>query len=464
MLHIGAAAYCLQVAEMEQKLDAMRQAEQQARYCLQVAWDERIAEMEQKLDALRQAEQQARQAEQKARQAEQKAQKQAAASSQEAATAKEQAAASAREAAAAKKQAATSSRESAAAKEQAAALAGEVAAAKDQAVTSAREAAAAKKALRDSECIVERLRRASPVLAPLRSPLSIAAVPLARFALHAQERGGFKTASLAPDAVEYAMLRELWEAGGPGGRPNRFALKRIEVVETERQGTSFSNKVEDFEMRRMGAGPFTVEFSPDPPTANQPTVVHDPTGEKRAVIDRLKRRFARLAGLQRANALLVFHGCTHDAAHNICRTGFASISTTDAGFFGRGIYATTYAQYAAEYARGTIIGKVNQPNADGEFVVLVAWATPGLAYPITRDHAGLDCDYIADSVSSRFYSNQGEPAKALRSPFDSHYVCIRREDYQCMDGMRLGHDVAPEYDELVLGDAAQLLPCYRLYF
>ena len=407
-----------------------------------------MAEMEQKLDALRQAEQ--------------TAQKQAAASAQEAAAAKEQAAASAKEAAAAKKQAAASAREAAEAKKQAAALAREVATAKDHAAASAREAAAANKALHDSECIVERLRRASPSLAPLRSPLSIAAVPLARFALHAQERGGFKTASLAPYAVEYAMLRELWEAGGPGGRPNRFTLKRIEVVETERQGTSFSNKVEDFEIRRMGAGPFTVEFSTDPPAANQPTVVHDPSGEKRAVIERLKRRFAGLAGLQRANALLVFHGCTHDAAHNICRTGFASISTTDAGYFGRGIYATTYAQYAAEYANGALTGKANLPDANGEFVVLVAWATPGLAYPITRDHTGADCDYIADSVSSRFYSNRGEPAKALRSPFDSHYVCIRRDDYQCMDGMR--HDVAPEYDELVLGDASQLLPCYRLYF
>ena len=389
-----------------------------------------MAEMEQKLDARRQAEQQARQGEQQARQGEQQARQQAAASAREAAAAKEQAAASARE----------------------------------QAAAAEEQAAVFTNALRDSERMVEQLLRASPGFSPLLSPLSIAAMPLARFALHAQERGGFKTASLAPNTVEYAMLREMWEAGGPGGRPNRFPLKRIEVIETERQGTSFSNKVEDFEIRRIGGGPFTVEFSPDPPAANQPRVVHDPNGEKRAVIELLKRRFARLAGLQRANALLVFHGCSHDAAHNICRTGFASISTTDAGFFGRGIYATTFPQYAAEYATGALTGQANLPNADGEHVVLVAWATPGLAYPITRDHAGADCDYIAGSVSSRFYSDRGEPAKGLRSPFDSHYVCITRDDYQCMDGMRQGHDVAPEYDEIVLGDASQLLPCYRLYF
>ena len=305
-------------------------------------------------------------------------------------------------------------------------------------------------------------KRVAAILSPLRSPLSIAAVPLARFALHSEERNGVKASLLAPNTVEYAMLQELWEAGGPGGGPNRFSLKRIEVIEAERQRISFSNKIEDFEIRRTEVGPFAVEFSPDPPVGNKFGVVHDPNGEKRAVIERLKRRFARLAGLRRANALLVFHGCTHDAAHNICRTGFASISTTDAGYFGRGIYTTTFPQYAAEYAAGVHKVTPNPPNAGGEHVVLVAWATPGLAYPITRDHAGADCDYIPGTFASRFYSNEGEPAKALRSPFDSHYVCIRRDDYQCMDGVR--HDVAPEYDELVLGDAAQLLPCYRLYF
>ena len=42
-------------------------------------------------------------------------------------------------------------------------------------------------------------------------------------------------------------------------------------------------------------------------------------------------------------------------------------------------------------------------------------------------------------------------------------VCIGRGDYQCKDGMRNAGAVA-DYDELVLGDASQLLPCYLLYF
>lgn len=213
----------------------------------------------------------------------------------------------------------------------------------------------------------------------------------------------------------------------------------------------------------MGGGPFTVDFSADPPASPDARVVHDPNGEKRAVIARLKQHFANLPGLQRGNALLVFHGCSHDASDNICRAGFAAISVVDSGFFGRGMYTTTFAQYAAEYATGALSGQANLPNADGEYVVLVAWAAPGLAYPVTRGHAGADCDYSPGSNESRFFSERGEPAKSLRAPFDSHYVCISRDTYQCKDGMRLD-GAEPDYDELVLGDAAQLLPCYRLYF
>jgi len=256
----------------------------------------------------------------------------------------------------------------------------------------------------------------------LRAPLSAAATVLARFALPTEQRKGFKTALLPAATAEHAMLRALWDAGGPGGGPNRYTLRRVEVVETERQRKTFKSKVEDFEIRRSHAsGLFSVAFSDSAPAVGG-RGVHDPIGEKRAVLARLKQRFVALPGLQRANALLVFHGCTHAAADGICQTGFASISTTDAGFFGRGIYTTTYAQYACEYATGAITGTSTSPDpATGEHVVLVAWATPGLAYPVTRGHAGPDCDYRdSGSGESRFFAGAGEPAKALRAPFDSH--------------------------------------------
>merc|ERR1719382_923021 len=111
--------------------------------------------------------------------------------------------------------------------------------------------------------------------------------------------------------------------------------------------------------------------------------LHDPNGEKEAVLQRLQSHFAELPGLRNADVMMVFHGCSHRAADGICETGFASISTTDAGFFGRGMYVTTHPQYAAEYASSVLTGGTPAPNAAGEFVVIAAYACPGLAYPIT---------------------------------------------------------------------------------
>ena len=52
--------------------------------------------------------------------------------------------------------------------------------------------------------------------------------------------------------------------------------------------------------------------------------------------------------------------------------------------------------------------------------------------------------------------------KALVNQFNSHYVFVSQDNYQCMDGVRNG--VEPDYDELVCESAQQALPAYRLYF
>ena len=322
---------------------------------------------------------------------------------------------------------------------------------------------------RERDAAVARAERAEaqaarPPTAPmtlLTQPPSVGVEPLMRFAMPFTLYNGLRLAPLgAMQAAERSMIEALWADGGVGGAPNRFAISRIEVLDAARQRSSFINKVEDFSFRRAPqGGPFNVAFQ-DSPAAG---AVHDPNGEKRAVLTNLKRRFVDLPGIERANILPVFHGCTHAAADGICGTGFAAISTLDAGFFGRGIYSSTFAQYACEYATGAINGTPNPTNGDGEHVVLLAWAVPGLTYPITRGHAGNDCDYDAGFGFSQFYSPTGERAKALRAPFDSHYVCIKRGDYQCKDGMRHAGATA-EYDELVLSDGAQLLPVYRIFF
>ena len=61
---------------------------------------------------------------------------------------------------------------------------------------------------------------------------------------------------------------------------------------------------------------------------------------------------------------------------------------------------TTHAEYAAEYASGVHSDPPTVAQPGEEFVVIAAWACPGLIYPITRDHAGIDCDYAPGEAFS----------------------------------------------------------------
>ena len=99
-----------------------------------------------------------------------------------------------------------------------------------------------------------------------------------------------------------------------------------------------------------------------------------------------------------------------------------------------------------------------------------AWGCPGPDSPSARACWSQIWPKLASPCFTRrrrhvlalLYSRAGEPAKSLRAPFDSHYVCIGRDGYQCVDGLRGGR--TPDYDELVLNEGSQLLPAYRLFF
>mmetsp|Transcript_139624 Transcript_139624/g.246552 ORF Transcript_139624/g.246552 Transcript_139624/m.246552 type:complete len:459 (-) Transcript_139624:71-1447(-) len=281
-------------------------------------------------------------------------------------------------------------------------------------------------------------------------PMSLALMPLLRHGTPlTQMPGGFSLADISEErhALEIAMLKACWEEGGPGGTPTPYRLSRVQAIYSESTLSAFNSKVHQIESRRHGGGPgspFNAQFE-------------DPSGEKGAVLRLLKAKFFRTDGLSRANVLLVFHGCSHDVANSICDNGFASVSTRDHGYFGAGPYTTTFVQYACDYANGTVDGSIMTPNEHGEYVVVAAWAAPGLTYPISRD-----ADYEPGAEFSNFYQPPPSPPNALKPPFDSHYVRINQPDYQCVDGVRRG--IASDFDELVVKEGGQLLPAYLLFF
>jgi len=70
------------------------------------------------------------------------------------------------------------------------------------------------------------------------------------------------------------------------------------------------------------------------------------------------------------------HGTDELKAYKICNGGFASLNTLDAGYFGKGIYMTSYAEYALHYSTGST------PS------IIITYILPGHPYPVIEDHRG----------------------------------------------------------------------------
>ena len=143
-------------------------------------------------------------------------------------------------------------------------------------------------------------------------------------------------------SFEVGLLLKLWSEGGLGRRPGPTdiqlpsgdTLTRIEAVILPAQDRqAFYTWVDQKEGQRHTGQPC---FNPQYPNG-------DSTGEKAAVLERLKARFLPNDCLEKQNFLLAFHGCSHENADSICKHGFAVVPYRDQPWFGKGLYCTTCA-------------------------------------------------------------------------------------------------------------------------
>jgi Leucine-rich repeat (LRR) protein len=123
----------------------------------------------------------------------------------------------------------------------------------------------------------------------------------------------------------------------------------------------------------------------------------------------------------------VLHGTDLEVAKKIAKTGFASLSSLDAGFFGKGIYFTTHLLYTLPYA----CGKRNP-------VVILSYVNMGNVYPVTEDHRG------SNSLSGA----------AIKSSYNSHFVLTNK------DGTVTNNFDGIICDEIVVGQESQILPAF----
>eukprot|EP01127_Copromyxa_protea_P018107 TRINITY_DN5626_c0_g3_i2.p1 TRINITY_DN5626_c0_g3~~TRINITY_DN5626_c0_g3_i2.p1 ORF type:complete len:533 (-),score=92.68 TRINITY_DN5626_c0_g3_i2:42-1640(-) len=123
------------------------------------------------------------------------------------------------------------------------------------------------------------------------------------------------------------------------------------------------------------------------------------------------------------------HGTDLNITWKICETGFANLSTLDDGFFGKGIYFTSYALYALPYFE-----KKQTP------AIIISWILPGNTYPVTEKST----------------DKKGFSGKPLKSGYNSHYVATSSK------GQPVQVKSEDAFDEIVVSQEAQITPAFVL--
>ena len=179
--------------------------------------------------------------------------------------------------------------------------------------------------------------------------------------------------------------------------------------------------------------------------------------EKRAIYQRLtpcftETEFHHQSASSQVNVALMWHGVPSESiADAILATGLSSrVSDKDEGYFGKGVYLTPQAEYAAFYAN-----KAQQPKRGETYTLLLCAVCVANVYPVSRL-----VDYAKGADISKFHYDHGDhgTAKALKGGFDAHFVAVRMsENYQASSDID-----GADFDELVVGNEEQVLPFAKL--
>jgi len=136
--------------------------------------------------------------------------------------------------------------------------------------------------------------------------------------------------------------------------------------------------------------------------------------------------------LDSSPVLPVVHGTDMSLAWKIAQGGFASLSTHDGGFYGKGIYFSTSAKYVIPY-----FGRKKSP------AILICLTIPGNAYPVTEQ-----------PNSNKI---MGQP---LKNGYNSHYAVTTKRGLPFTKQAYENNET--KYDEMVIGQESQVVPVFLL--
>jgi len=155
---------------------------------------------------------------------------------------------------------------------------------------------------------------------------------------------------------------------------------------------------------------------------------------KQWVYDRYLERIDRCEWNENESVpiLATAHGTDSETGWKIAETGFANLNLLDSGYYGRGIYFTSFALYCYPY-----FATKRNP------VLVISYVVPGNVYPVNEHHQS-------------FNSKMGS---AIESGYDSHYVTTTSSG-AVPDSMNLPEEDL--FDEVVIASEGAVTPVYIL--
>ena len=122
------------------------------------------------------------------------------------------------------------------------------------------------------------------------------------------------------------------------------------------------------------------------------------------------------------------------------------------------MYLSTEARYAASYLC-KIYRESNPANSRGEWALVMALVVVGNAYPVTRE-----ADYDSPSKAKDVYGHCKLYGKPMDGFFDTHQRVDPGRGYDAADTECTAEAKAAHFHEVVLKEAARVLPRFIVFF
>ncbi|CAF0856478.1 unnamed protein product [Adineta steineri] len=210
-----------------------------------------------------------------------------------------------------------------------------------------------------------------------------------------------------------------------GPRKGGFEIKMIEIVENRDKFNLFCQQIEIVESRQAQS-------------AFQPQIDRETNPEERQkVLKRLDGLCQQVMHNRKVNIVRVWHGCNKQLLPQLLGEGFASLGQVDDGWFGKGMYFSSSAEYASRYC---------PQNEDA--CLLMCYVLVLNPFPVIYDDAPED----VKPHKFRFYGRGNHRA------YQCHYIPVSGEKSTMDFRPPLEGVDHADYDELVVFESANILP------